>query len=1575
MQLQILHASDLEGGVDAIGRAANFAALVDAFEDDYAYSITLSAGDNYLSGPFFNAAADPSFGASGVLDQVYNELYDLADGEGYAGLGAGAGRVDISIMNVIGFDASAFGNHEFDLGTGTVGGLLTPNFGAADGVADDGWVGTQFPYLSANLDFSGDSSLRGLYTGEILTSDAFATGPEQSATSTTAPKIAPATLIEVTDPETGIVETVGVVGATTPVLGTISSPGGVEMIGTDQNDMAALAEVLQPVIDEVIAQGVNKVVLVSHLQQIALEQELVKLLHGVDVVIAGGSDTILANEDDVLNPGDEAVAGYPIVTTNADGDTAVVVSTDGEYSYLGRLIVEFDDEGKVIAESVTNPDNGPVASIEENVAAAWDGDLDAAFAEGTKGDLVDDLVDAVEAVVVEKDGNILGQTEVYLDGDRADVRTQETNLGNLSADANLAAAREVDDTVMVSIKNGGGIRAGIGEVVVDDATGQVSALPPQANPVAGKDAGDISQLDIENALRFNNTLSMQTLTAAQLKAVMEHAVAASGNGATPGQFAQVGGMTFAFNPERAAGDRIETLQIVNEAGEVVDTIVSGGEVQGDASRPIRVVTLGFMQEGGDGYPFAEFAEADPDFANVVALDENNVAAGDASFAAPGSEQDALAEYLLDEHNVDNGGTAFGEAETPVSDDTRIVDLAVQTDIESRPVAADRSITVSGDDVAEGSVIAHNVWTTSSADTTAGASEIVAYDKVSNRIFAVGPNGVDIIDAATGTVLGGVDLSALGGANSVSVKNGMVAVAVGAEDKTQPGTVVVMDTDGAEIGRYTVGSLPDMVTFTPDGTRILVANEGEPEDYTVGDPEGSISVIDLASGTVQTAGFTQFNDQIDALRDAGVRIFGPGSTVAQDLEPEYIAVAPDGQTAYVTLQENNAIAIVDLSGDAPVVTEIVPLGYKDHSLAGNEFDASDRDDGINIANHPVFGMYMPDSIASYAGADGSTYLVIANEGDAREWGDYAEEERVKDLDLDPTAFPTADELQADDNLGRLTVTKELGDTDGDGDYDALYAYGARSFSILNDKGEMVFDSGASIEKIIAARYPELWDDGRSDNKGPEPEGVTVGHYGASTLAFIGLERSSAVMVFDITDPENVTFLDMIRSDGDVSPEGVLYIAAADSADGVAKLIVANEVSGTTSLYNIAAPLAVDLNGDLPVFSAGEGPEKGTVEIDDNGRYTYQADAAVLGALDPGEVTTDSFEIVATDEAGNTDSSTVTVEIVGAAEGGAGDDRFQAVEGGDAHMAGAAGDDIIVGVGGDDMISTGSGADIAIGGAGRDTVMLDLDPSEIGITTMNAFDISLYNRLLAAGDAAFDADAPAYVITDLETGAQTRVQADVIAFGDRAFTVEDGVLTLSASNDEIDFGSRADKVAGGAGDDVLDGGAGDDVIAGGAGNDTLLGGAGDDQLYDDAGEDNLAGGSGADVIAAGHQAGETVVMFGGSGADVFGLSAGEDEGIDVEGIIADFSTIEGDMIDLSGLRGADGAVLTLDDVVGMAETVDGNAVIALDGLTTTGGEAVAGSLTIAGFDAADLDAGMFVFSNGAFDEDLVAAAAAA
>lgn len=490
----------------------------------------------------------------------------------------------------------------------------------------------------------------------------------------------------------------------------------------------------------------------------------------------------------------------------------------------------------------------------------------------------------------------------------------------------------------------------------------------------------------------------------------------------------------------------------------------------------------------------------------------------------------------------------------------------------------------------------------------GAAEIVTFDPASGYVFVINAQSasVDVLDIADPThpaKVGEIDVTAYGAvANSIDVANGLLAVAIEAETQTDPGVVVFFDTaTRAFVSQATVGALPDMVTFTPDGTKVLTADEGQPsDDYTV-DPAGSVSVIDVTNPeapTVATAGFTAFDGSEDALRASGVRIFGPGASASQDFEPEYIAYSADGAIAYVSLQENNALAIVDVA--SATVTDVLPLGFKDHSLPGNGLDASDDDGEINIASWPVLGMYMPDSIASFT-VGGQTYLITANEGDAREYtfdndlGEeetaFAEEQRIEDLTLDPTAFPDAAELQTDAAIGRLTVTTTLGDGDGDGDYEALYAFGGRSFSIWNGAdASLVFDSGDALEQITAAAFPDDFNsdndendsfEKRSDAKGPEPEGVAVAQFGASTIAFIGLERIGGVVAYDVTDPAAPVFLDYLNprdfsvadveadlsAVGDLGPEGLVVIPAEDSPTGEPLLVVGNEVSGTTAVYAI------------------------------------------------------------------------------------------------------------------------------------------------------------------------------------------------------------------------------------------------------------------------------------------------------------------------------------------------------------------------------------------------------------------------
>jgi 2',3'-cyclic-nucleotide 2'-phosphodiesterase (5'-nucleotidase family) len=657
LRLQILHASDLEGGVDAIDDAPGFAAVVDALEGDAARkgvpSILLSAGDNYLLGPFFAAAADRS-----LRDRLRSVLGNSEAREG-------VGRVDLSIMNALGFDASALGNHEFDPGTGVMASIIAADIRDRDrdgNLDQPRWLGARFPYLSANLDFAADRTLSRLYTPEILDGSAFRPDTGDLSAVAAAPRLARAVLLR----RGG--ETVAVVGATTPLLASISSPGATQVRGpgAGSNDMRALASVLQPAIDDAMRGGVDKVVLVSHLQQVALEQELAGLLRGVDVIVAGGSDTLLADPTDGLRRGDVVAGSYPIAVRNRDGDPALIVSTDGQYSYVGRLVVSFDAAGVVDPASVDAGESGAYATDEQGVARLW-GTAGQAYAAGSKGARVRALASTVRDIVMVKDRRILGATSVFLEGRRKAVRSEETNLGNLVADAMLASARGVDDATVMAFKNGGGYRAEIG--AIDGYSGAL--LPPQANPEAGKLAGQISQLDIENTLRFNNGLTLLTLTAAQVQQVLEHAVAASSPGATPGQFAQIAGLAFSFDPARAPGSRVRTAALKDASGETAEVLVRDGAVVGDASRRFRIVTLSFLADGGDGYPYPAFAEAGA--VNRVDLEQGVM--GDSGFARFGTEQDALASYLAGRF----ASQPFSAAETPPAQDARIQDLSLRMD--------------------------------------------------------------------------------------------------------------------------------------------------------------------------------------------------------------------------------------------------------------------------------------------------------------------------------------------------------------------------------------------------------------------------------------------------------------------------------------------------------------------------------------------------------------------------------------------------------------------------------------------------------------------------------------------------------------------------------------------------------------------------------------------------------------------------------------------------------------------------------------------------------------------------------
>lgn len=504
-------------------------------------------------------------------------------------------------------------------------------------------------------------------------------------------------------------------------------------------------------------------------------------------------------------------------------------------------------------------------------------------------------------------------------------------------------------------------------------------------------------------------------------------------------------------------------------------------------------------------------------------------------------------------------------------------------------------------------VTHTGRYTSGADFDKGGTEIVKYNPTNGVAYSINGDkeALDIVDVAHPSVDGTINLKKriylqdndieAGDVTSVAVHPGgdYFAVSAPAVDKTQPGTVAFYDKDGNYLNHVTVGSLPDMVTFSKDGKYLLVANEGEPnDDYTV-NPEGSVSVIDVTSGPshlsaqdIRTASFTKEHQK-------GLRALGPNAKDAYlNIEPEYIAVDNQSKYAYVTLQEVSAIAKIDIANAS--IVDVKALPYKDHSLVQNSMDTSDKDGKSELRRVPVLGLLQPDGIETYE-YNGETYLVIANEGDSQDYKGYAEETRVKkiknDIQLDATYYQgytqevlddmVKNGLFNDDQLGRLKVTTDQPFKDENGTYHALVSYGGRSFSILRASDlEMIYDSGNDIEQRILELLPERFNvdykdyndievDGRSDDKGPEVENVVVGQVGSHSYAFVGLERVGGIMIYDITNPYEPYFVKYLYDpdNKDISPEGITFESAEKSPNGKPLLIASFEVSGTTSTWEL------------------------------------------------------------------------------------------------------------------------------------------------------------------------------------------------------------------------------------------------------------------------------------------------------------------------------------------------------------------------------------------------------------------------
>ncbi len=1385
--LQVLHYYG-ESGLLGIQTAPIMGAMIDRLDNEFSNTVVLGEGDSFIPGPWLIGGADPSLSA-------------------VPSIGATAlARPDIAIMNAFGTTASALGNHEFDLGSPVLAGALFPS-GA--------WVGAQFPLITANLDFANDSSLRA--RADVTLGG---TGGAIAALEVTAmnAKIAPYAI------KTLGGEKIGFVGATTWELLTKSSPNGTvpkDDANASTSDLQEVAAYLQGAVNALNALGVNKIILVDQLDTLQRNKDLALLVSGIDIMVAGGGHERMGDATDTAtgfngHDADFIADVYPIVTAGADSKPVLIVTTDTEYTYLGRLVADFDANGVLILPSLNTATNGAYVATEATLQSIY-GTTDTAaqiVASSTIGTQVKAITDAINSVIIAKDSNVFGYTNVYLEGDRVFGRTQEVNLGDITADANLLKAKAAlglgDTSAVFSLKNGGGLRASLGSVLADG-----SKVAPLANAITGKPAGGISQLDVENALRFDNKLMVCDMTSAGLLGILNYAAGlSSGPTVQNGGYAQVGNVRFSYDSARPAGQKVRTVALVNDLGQIVSVVAENGVVRADSPAIIQAVVLNFTMNGGDNYPIKFTNPPTNTTANTAVTNFRYILTNGAlsapvarnldftaasTFTSLGltaadilGEQKAFQDFLGARHATP--GTAYNIADTAVALDTRIQQLAQNGNLDTvktgavytstvaiapasitegnsgtvtvtlpithtvnanAPTAAftlnyavtggtatagtdyvalpsgtltfgpgggtqTLTFTVNGDTVLESnetitvtlSGLVNTAGTTTiigtgSASATinnddtiplvfppsntftstlkgsvalAGA-EIPAFDPLSKRAFAssnVGIQVVDLTDPAAPVLITTIAPATLGvpgltsnDVTSVTVRKGsganpsILAAAIIASPKTDPGYVVFLNAaDGTLLGATQVGANPDNLTFTPDGTKVLVANEAELDGGLLGNSDvaaditlGTVSIIDVSGGfaapIITTADFTAYDSQVAALKAAGVRIFNNGTIDAipsRDFEPEYIAVSPDGTKAMVTLQEANAVAILDIA--TATFTSIVPLGKKDFSGLQVDFSDADGPAGSRLLNpttgNPVFGLYMPDAVASYT-AGGQTYYVMANEGDDR--NDFLNPDETTLLGavgyvLDPTVFPNAAALKNNAVLGRLSVSNSpglRGDTDGDGDIDEILAYGGRSFSILDAAGNRVFDSGDMIDLIVMSQHLGNFDDTRSDNKGAEPEGVTIATLGSRTYAFIGLERAHMVLMFDITNPLAPTYTTSFKRTGDLNSEGLVVVPAVDSPNGKPLLITANEVSNTLTVFEINDNTIPTIS---PVTLASNNANPARAKLGDAVTLSFSANEPIGTPT----VTLLGVSVTATNVSGNDWTATVVVSA-GTPEGAA------------------------------------------------------------------------------------------------------------------------------------------------------------------------------------------------------------------------------------------------------------------------------------------------------------------------------------
>ena len=608
--LQILHFSDIDGNEEiALKSVNNFSALINGFSNLKEYkdsTIILSTGDNFIPGRrYFISETDSIKAITG------SNL---------------PGNFDISLLNYFNITASAVGNHELDAGMESFFRILKKN---------GTYSGAKFPYISSNIDFSTDKASSGFI------------GKNGEDASNLKGKVATYTKTVING------ETIGLIGAVTPFLKDITSAGNITVHPKSLNqnsinkdiDFVALAKIIQQYIDELKNENVNKIILMCHMQQIDIEKKLATYLKDVDIIIAGGSNTRMGDENDSLFPGDESFAeNYPFIAKDKVNNPVIIVNVDADYKYLGRLVVKFNKNGEIKFDELNNKINGVYASTDENV-------------KNLKASPIEEVVTLQKVMsneIKKQYENIVGYTNVYLDGRRLKVRREESNLGNLVTDAYLNYAKNQYRNTDFAYINGGAIRSEIGSSVIPAGSVNESDTifsPPKNNV--------ISEGDIRSSFPFNNRLAIISAKGYEVKNIFEDSIAELSATSSPGSFPQVSGVVLEFDESKNKGEKIISLKI----GENI--VFNNGVYDSiNKNKIFEFVTSEYVAKGKENSSIKKLENPNIKFL----ADENS----ENKFNTIGREQNTIAEYVRT--NYGNKNIAYNKSETPCGKDTRIINL-------------------------------------------------------------------------------------------------------------------------------------------------------------------------------------------------------------------------------------------------------------------------------------------------------------------------------------------------------------------------------------------------------------------------------------------------------------------------------------------------------------------------------------------------------------------------------------------------------------------------------------------------------------------------------------------------------------------------------------------------------------------------------------------------------------------------------------------------------------------------------------------------------------------------------------